>query len=126
MTHADRPLSPHLQIYRPQLTSFLSITHRISGILLTIGLALLTWGLCALAGGPDSYATFSAFAGSTIGTIVLLGGLLAMCWHFAMGIKHLILDTGRCFEKSNAQRLGQATMALAGVMTLIVAIGVFA
>jgi succinate dehydrogenase / fumarate reductase, cytochrome b subunit len=111
-----RPLSPHLQIYRPQMTSMMSIAHRITGVGLAMGLILLTWFLVALADGPDSFASFTAFCASWFGTLMLMGWSLAISFHLCSGVRHLFFDTGSFFEIRHAQMAGY--IVLAGCMTL--------
>src|ERR1700688_5304841 len=91
---AARPLSPHLQIYRPMLTMVMSIVHRITGAALYVGTLLLAWWLLAAASGPNAYATFQAAASSVIGRGVLLGYTWALVHHMLGGIRHLIWDSG--------------------------------
>jgi succinate dehydrogenase / fumarate reductase cytochrome b subunit len=99
-----RPLSPHLQIYRLPLAAWLSISHRFSGIGLTIGMLLLTWWVAAAAYGPDAYETATGFLGSPIGLILLFGFSVALFFHLCNGIRHLLWDTGRNFEISQTKR----------------------
>ncbi len=94
----SRPLSPHLQVYRPQITSVLSITNRITGVGLSFGLLLLTWWLVAAATGPEAYASVAGFLGSWIGLLALFGFTLANWYHFCNGIRHLVWDAGYGFE----------------------------
>src|SRR6202171_6693075 len=91
---AARPLSPHLQIYRPTLTMMMSIVHRITGFGLYFGTLLLAWWFIAAA-GPNGYARFERFIGSWIGRLILLGYTWALLHHMLGGIRHLIWDTGR-------------------------------
>ena len=107
---ADRPLSPHLQIYRPQLTTALSILHRISGVALSVGLLMLTWFLLALAGGPETYVAFASFAGSLLGKIMILGWTAALCYHACSGVRHLFFDTGSLFDIRAAYAAGYAVL----------------
>jgi succinate dehydrogenase / fumarate reductase cytochrome b subunit len=94
----SRPLSPHLQVYRPQITSVLSITHRVTGVGLSFGLLLLTWWLVAAATGAESYATVAGFLGSWFGLLVLFGFTFANWYHFCNGIRHLVWDAGYGYE----------------------------
>lgn len=120
----ERPLSPHLQIYRPQITSVLSILHRLTGVALAVGLFVLTWWLAAIAAGPEAYATFLSVAASPIGLIALVGWSFALFYHLCAGVRHLIMDGGFFFTipeiyKSAYVMLG-ATIALTGVFWLAV------
>ena len=92
---AQRPLSPHLQIYKPMLTMMMSIVHRITGFGLYFGTLLLAWWLIAAASGPNAYAKIEWFMGSFIGRLVLFGYTWALIHHMLGGIRHLIWDTGR-------------------------------
>src|SRR5687767_3331444 len=96
---ASRPLSPHVFIYRFAYTMALSILHRATGLLLSAGLLLLIAWLAALAAGPGAYDTFAAFAASWPVRVVLALLLVAFCYHFANGIRHLVWDTGRGLER---------------------------
>ena len=91
----ERPLSPHLQVYRWQVQMVTSILHRATGIVLSVGLIGLVWGLLALAGGPERWAAFTACAGSPFGKIVLFGFSWALAFHLINGIRHLVQDAGQ-------------------------------
>jgi succinate dehydrogenase / fumarate reductase cytochrome b subunit len=119
MARADRPLSPHLQIYRWYFTMALSIAHRATGIGLAAGLILLTWWLLALASGPDAFATAQAVAGSWIGVLVLFLWTFALFYHMGNGVRHLVWDCGYGFDLEVARKSGIAVLAFAGVMTII-------
>jgi len=95
----QRPLSPHLTIWRWGPAMAVSILHRASGIALSVaGLAILAWWLMALAQGPEAYATFSKAAHSPIGLIVLVGLTWSFFQHLLSGIRHLVTDSGAAFE----------------------------
>lgn len=94
-----RPLSPHLQVYRPQVTSVVSIMHRMTGIALGGGTLLLTWWLVAAATSADAFAVVQWFIGSPVGLLVLFGWTLALYWHLFNGIRHLAWDAGLGFQK---------------------------
>ncbi len=102
----SRPLSPHLQVYRWQLTSVLSILHRATGIALAIGaLYLATWVIYAAA-PPGAYALFQGFNTSILGRILLGGWLFSLFYHLANGIRHLFWDAGYGFDLKDAYRSG--------------------
>ena len=126
MASEHRPLSPHLQIYKPQLTSMLSILHRITGVALAIGTLLLVWWLIAAAAGPDAYAGAQGFIGSFIGRLLLLGWTFALFYHLANGIRHLAWDAGWGFELKTAYATGWAVVIVAIVLTLVSWIGGYA
>lgn len=114
-----RPLSPHLQVYRPQLTSILSILHRATGIALSLGvLYLAVWVMCASA-GPETYAKFQGFNSSIVGRFVLGGWLFCMFYHLFNGIRHLFWDAGYGFEIKDAYRSGWLVVAASLVATVI-------
>lgn len=120
MRSADRPLSPHLQIYRWQLTSVLSILHRASGLVLGIGTILLVWWLVAGAAGPGPYRGVSDFLGSWIGLVLLFGWTVALAYHLCNGIRHLVWDTGRALDLRSTYAGGWAVVAGTAVLTLAV------
>lgn len=126
MPSADRPLSPHLQIYRPQLTSVLSILHRLTGVFITFGTLLLTWWLVAAAYGPEPFATVQAFLGSIVGHLLLWGLAFAVWYHFANGIRHLLWDFGWGFELKEVRLSGLLVVGFAVVATLITLICAYA
>jgi succinate dehydrogenase / fumarate reductase cytochrome b subunit len=95
MSTRERPLSPHLQVYRWQVQMVTSILHRATGIVLAVGLIGLVWGLLALAAGPERWAAFTACAGSPFGKIVLFGFSWALAFHLINGIRHLVQDAGQ-------------------------------
>ena len=117
MASHDRPLSPHLQVYKPQLTSVLSILHRLTGLALGVGTLLLVWWLAALAAGPEAFADARAFAGSIVGRLLLLGWSWALFYHLCNGIRHLFWDAGRGFELRAAYASGWTVVAASAALT---------
>ena len=117
MASPDRPLSPHLQVYRPQLTSVLSIMHRMTGLALAAGALMLVWWLFAAAAGAEAYADFRRFAGSWPGQLVLAGWAFSLFYHLCNGIRHLFWDAGRGFGLSTVHASGWAVVAAAVVLT---------
>jgi len=115
-----RPLSPHLQIYKPMLTMTMSIVHRITGAALYFGMLLLAWWLIAAASGPNAYATFQAFIGSLIGELILFGYTWALVHHMFGGIRHFIFDTLNGFEPVERETL--ALVNLIGSIAVTLAI----
>ena len=114
-----RPLSPHLQIYKWQLTSVLSILHRATGIALSFGaLYLATWVIFAAA-SPRSYAMFQDFNVSIVGRIVLGGWLFSAFYHLCNGIRHLFWDAGYGFELKDAYRSGWIVVAVSLIATVV-------
>jgi succinate dehydrogenase / fumarate reductase cytochrome b subunit len=116
--HAERPLSPHLQIYRLTMTMAMSIAHRITGFGLYFGTLLLAWWLNAAA-SPNGYAKFEWFASSWIGRFILFCYTWALIHHMLGGIRHLIWDTGRGFGPSEREWLATATLIGSIGITLI-------
>ena len=119
MEKRERPLSPHLQIYRPQLTSVLSITHRATGLALILGTLVLVYWLLAAASGADAYASAQALLGSWLGRIVLLGFSFALFYHLCNGIRHLFWDAGLGFELKTAYASGHAVIIASISLTVI-------
>lgn len=117
---SKRPLSPHLQIYKPQMTSTLSILHRATGVALAIGTLMLVWLLVAAAIGEEAFDTFTAFVSSPIGVFMLFGWSFALFYHMCNGVRHLIWDTGRLFKIENATRAGFTVLVVSLVLTISV------
>jgi succinate dehydrogenase / fumarate reductase, cytochrome b subunit len=105
-----RPLSPHLQVYKPQLTSVLSITHRATGIALSVGIIYLVAWLCAASSSSETYAILAWFNGSVVGRIFLFGWTLCLFFHLYNGIRHLFWDAGYGFELKAAYTSGWAVV----------------
>ena len=115
----NRPLSPHLQVYKPQLTSVLSISHRITGVALSVGTLLLVAWIAATAKGPDTFAIVSGFMRNPIGLLLLFGWSVALFYHLANGIRHLFWDAGYGFELKDAYRSGWIVVAVSLVATVL-------
>ena len=120
-THTDkRPLSPHLQIYRPMLTMMMSIVHRITGAGLYFGIILLIWWLIAAAISPDYFAMVQTFFGHWFGKLILFGFTWALLHHMLGGVRHLIWDTGAGYSVRARNGLAWATLVGSVVLTLLV------
>jgi len=119
MTSAERPLSPHLQIYKWQLTSVLSICHRATGIGLAIGTLFLVWWLVAAASGDGAFATARWFFGSWLGLVMLFGWTFAFFFHLCNGIRHLAWDAGYGFELRTTYASGWTVVAASSALTVI-------
>ena len=126
MSSEQRPLSPHLQVYRPQLTSVLSILHRLTGIALALGVVALVWWLIAVATGPDYYATVQAIIGSFIGRLALFGWTFALFYHLLNGIRHLGWDAGWGFEMPSATTTGWLVVIGSTVLSIVAWLGGYA
>jgi succinate dehydrogenase / fumarate reductase cytochrome b subunit len=118
MSNQDRPLSPHLLMYRPQLTSVLSITHRMTGVGLTAGTLLLVYWLVAAAAGEAAFETARGVIGSFIGRLFLFGWSFALFYHLCNGIRHMLWDLGYCLELPALYRSGWVMLAAAVALTL--------
>ena len=116
---AARPLSPHLQVYRPQLTSVLSITHRATGVALAVGTLLLVWGLVAAATGPEAFGVVQAFFRTWFGRLLLLGWTLSLFYHLCNGIRHLFWDAGYGFELRTTYISGWTVIVATIVLTAV-------
>ena len=119
MKSADRPISPHLQVYRWQLTSVLSILHRAAGIVLSAGAILLVWWLVAAASGPDAYDGVANFLGSWIGLLLLFGWTSALFYHLCNGIRHLVWDTGQALDLKSTYLGGWLVLGGTAVLTVV-------
>jgi succinate dehydrogenase / fumarate reductase cytochrome b subunit len=118
MTRNSRPLSPDLQIYRPQLTSVLSISHRITGIVLSVGTLLLISWLVAAATGAHSYSTVQSFINSWLGQLLMFGSTFSVFFHLCNGIRHLVWDAGHGFELRTIYASGWVVVAASIVLTV--------
>jgi succinate dehydrogenase / fumarate reductase, cytochrome b subunit len=113
-----RPLSPNIQIYRPQLTSVLSIANRITGVVLSMyAVALVVW-LAAGAIGPQAYSAIHAFIRSSVGQILLFGGTFSFFMHLCGGIRHLTWDAGYGFELRAIYASGYAVVVTSTALTV--------
>lgn len=120
MPHTARPISPHLDIYRWQLTMTLSIIHRATGIALAVGTLLVIWALFALAAGAESFAHVQAFCASKIGLVLLIGWTWSLFFHLGNGIRHLAWDTGWGFEIPRAYATGWTVVVFSLLATALV------
>jgi len=119
MTARDRPLSPHLQIYRPQLTSVVSFGHRATGVALAVGLIFLVWWLVALTRGPADFALVQRVIGSFIGRLFLFGWTWSLFYHLANGLRHLAWDVGWGFDLESTYVSGWLVVAFSVALTLV-------
>ena len=119
MATVNRPLSPHLQIYKPQLTSVLSITHRGTGVFLTIGAFFLTCWLLALADGPENFARLQAYLVSWYGQCLVYAFVFSLYFHLCNGIRHLFWDIGLGLDIDVVYKTGYAVVAGSVILTLV-------
>ena len=117
MARPDRPLSPHLGMYRGQISKTLSILHRMTGLGLAAGLLCLVAWLVALARGVEAHAGVASLLASPLGLLLLAAFSLAFFYHLCNGLRHLVWDAGHGFERRTARRSGQFTLAVALLLT---------
>jgi succinate dehydrogenase / fumarate reductase, cytochrome b subunit len=118
--NAPRPLSPHLQIYKPTINMVMSIAHRITGAVLYVGTLLLAWWLIAIAQGEKYYIYVNNLLGSPLGKLILFGYTWALIHHMLGGLRHLYWDTGRGFNLSTIRTLSWATLIGSVALTALV------
>ena len=118
MASNNRPLSPHLQVYKPQLTTFMSITHRATGIALAVGTLMLVCWLIAAATGETAFNEVQAFLVSIVGRLLLLGWSFALFYHLCNGLRHLFWDAGKGFEIETAYMTGRIVIAASILLTI--------
>ncbi len=114
-----RPISPHLQIYRPQLTSVLSITHRMTGLFLGLGSLLLLWWLGAAAAGPETYARTRAMFASLPMILLLVAWSWALYYHLCNGVRHLFWDAGYGYELPRVYAGGYVVIGVSLLLTAL-------
>ncbi|OUS05785.1 succinate dehydrogenase, cytochrome b556 subunit [Rhodobacterales bacterium 52_120_T64] len=119
VNRGNRPLSPHLSIYRNQLSMITSITHRITGVGLTFGAMLVVWWFLAASTNAEYFATADAFLTSWFGELILVASLWALCYHFLNGIRHLVWDTGRGLELESTKKSGLVVVIGSVVLTIV-------
>jgi succinate dehydrogenase / fumarate reductase cytochrome b subunit len=114
-----RPLSPHLQVYKPQMSSMTSIAHRATGCALGAGTLILTYWLVAAAAGDHAFAVAQAIISSWLGLLILFGFTAALFYHFCNGIRHLAWDAGKGFELPEMHRNGTIVLVATAVLTIL-------
>lgn len=119
MSSGSRPLSPHLQIYRPQITSFLSILHRMTGVGLVACALLFTYWISSATYGPEAFERAQAFLGSWFGRLFLFAMTFALFFHLGNGIRHLAWDAGWGYEMPKLKATGVIVVIFAGAMTFL-------
>ncbi len=119
MATSNRPLSPHLQIYRPQLTSVMSILHRATGVALTVGTLLLVYWLIAAASGAEAYEHAQSVLGSKLGLLFIFLWTWALFYHLCNGIRHLLWDAGYGFELDEVYKSGKVVAWASVVLTVV-------
>ncbi len=124
VNRGNRPLSPHLTIYRPQLTSMTSIFTRITGNALLVAALLIVWWFLAAATGPEAFARADGVITSWFGDLVMTLSVWALWYHTLAGVRHLYWDTGRGLEIETAEKLGIAVIAGSFLLTIITLLAV--
>ena len=116
--NSNRPISPHLQAYQLPLTGIISITHRMTGVLLSVGLIVIVYLLSAFANGADGYAAMQAFMNVWIIKLLYWGFIYALFFHLCHGVRHLIWDTGRSFDRDTLNSYALIELAISAILTL--------
>ena len=119
VNRGNRPLSPHLQVYRPQLTSMTSILVRVSGVSLLLGALLIVWWFLAAASSPEYFEIADGFITSWFGDLIMTLSVWALWFHALGGLRHLIWDTGRGLEVDTAEKMGIAMIVVSVVLTIL-------
>ncbi|MCX7067756.1 MAG: succinate dehydrogenase, cytochrome b556 subunit [Methylococcales bacterium] len=118
-THSNRPISPHLQAYRLPLTGIISITHRMTGVFLSVGLVAVIYILLEIAGGAADYTSMQQLLNVWLIKLAYWGFIYALFFHLCHGVRHLIWDTGRSFEPETLERYALIELAASVVLTFI-------
>ena len=119
MSSQNRPLSPHLEVYKLPLTGIISISHRITGVGLSVGTLLLACWLMAAATGAESYASINGFLGSWFGMVLMFLWSAAFFFHLSNGLRHLFWDTGRGLDKADVEKSAEAVLISTAVLTVL-------
>lgn len=119
MNRGNRPLSPHLEIYRPQINSITSIINRITGISMTLAFVLIVWWLLSAATGEEYFALVDGFLTSWFGLLILVGSLWALWFHFLGGLRHIWMDFGYGYDLEMVNRSGWAIVIGSVVLTIL-------
>ncbi len=119
MAHSERPLSPHLGIYRWEISNSLSILHRMTGVMLSAGALVLVGWLVSAVAGEDVYFTLDAWLSTSLGRLMLFGWTFCFFFHLGNGVRHLFWDVGYGFEKQRARMTGWMVVTFALATTLI-------
>lgn len=119
VNRGNRPLSPHLTVYRLPLTARLSILHRITGVGMVLAAVLIVWWFVAAVYSPDYFATADWLLTSWLGTLVMVGSLWALWYHFCNGIRHLVWDAGYAFNLATTERNNWIVLGASVVLTVL-------
>ncbi len=118
-TNTDRPTSPHLQVYKLPLTGIISITHRMTGVMLSAGLILFVYIVSSVAGGATSYAAMQELMSVWLAKLIYWGFIYALFFHLCHGIRHLIWDAGKSFNRETLNRYALVELGCSLVLTLL-------
>jgi succinate dehydrogenase / fumarate reductase cytochrome b subunit len=124
VNRGNRPLSPHAGIYRWPLNAIMSILHRITGVAMTLAAVLVVWWFLAAATAAEYFATVDGLMTSWLGDLVLFLSMMALWYHLANGIRHLIWDTGAGFGDEKVTRSALGGMLLAAVLAFVSVIAI--
>lgn len=119
-SNKTRPLSPHLQVYKPQISSAMSIFHRITGVGLSLGLPVFVTWLVVLAAGPNLYIKFADLFQTAFGQILLFGWTWAFFYHFCCGIRHLLWDAGYFLDIKGMRISGWTALTVSSLLTAVI------
>ncbi len=122
VNRGNRPLSPHLQVYRLPLAAITSILNRITGVGMTLAAVLIVWWFAAGAFSAEYFATVDGLLTSWIGNLILFGSLWALWYHMLNSIRHLIWDTGRMMDVEIVEKSSYVVLGASVVMTLVTVI----
>lgn len=117
MASTNRPLSPHLQVYKPQLTSVLSITHRATGVLLSVGALFLSCWLLAVASGPEEFNKLNEYVNTWYGKVILVAFVFSLFYHLCNGVRHLFWDAGYGLNIETTYKTGYAVVIISILLT---------
>lgn len=124
VNRGNRPLSPHLTIYKPQLNSITSILVRITGNAMLVSAFLVVWWLMAAASGPEYFATIDGLITSLLGDIVMSLSVLGLWYHALGGLRHLVWDTGRWLDIESSDRMGWGMLIGSVALTFLTLIAI--
>lgn len=114
----SRPISPHLTVWRWQLSAIMSILHRITGVAMAFGSMLIVWWFLSVARGGDAFEMVDGILTSWVGGLIMIGFLWALWYHFCNGIRHLVWDAGFAFELDNVEKSGVIVLAASAALTI--------
>ena len=117
--NSNRPVSPHLQVYKLPLTGVISILHRMTGVLLSVGLILIVYVLYAVAGGSNTYTAMQDFMRPILIPVIYWGFIYALFFHLCHGVRHIIWDAGKSFERDTLNRYAMIELGSSFVLTVI-------